>query len=915
MDDRYVSVLLEAPGCQDVRHKTSQSLLPPEATTDRLLQQAGSVAGKRPSEIITPRRSTEALVQGLPRTGASFRASLRQVRPSGPPSDRCVLQGLPQAGASFRASLRCVLQGLPQTGASFRASLRQIRYNDCVYVLHDSCLCVLCTYTPPVSLKQYVSTICNHPSIVDVVIISLLFLRASQRRVIMKTPMTSSIILALVVMANNTSPITIDNSTNASQENTNNDNLMKNLAVDNLKDLMKNAASHTLRDLMKSLAGLGNNQTTTFLQQLFSGSDIRKTKEGLKKSVGDSKVEAGSWESSASLLTRFLQQLMEAKELSTMIVDGLGVNDDFVKPLSRIVKAMSKLIAKQSSESKNFGLFSSAMPRTDKSSIIQNTIEDYSNDGSPPVVSQAVPSDINGEFLQLAKNIFEDEFGSLDSIVHSIAPDSSGILANFSANNTSFWMMMKSTWERVLAYVEEENSLSYFMQLTPVKIIDRIMSLGNDMNLINFLAKKLDPEFGLFLVTEIDPYLGPLRDFESFYNFTKDYGLNGVLDYFRSEKFTFTANTMYRLFQAYLENKISSDLVNQYIELISFNNVELYNFYKSVIQRQNESSSEAESSDTQQRFKRNVLDHIVSSFKFGGLVPEDSLPQSDEPPSETFIRKDYETEETSDYDAGDKSEVLWETLARDYRTEETHDSNPEEKSETKTVSRNGYSYPTSSYRSSGGYGGGGMMYGGSSAGYMSTLDPYVVLGALSLGILLGFLLYRLVNGTRRGRSDIGDGSLSLWLSDIPNQVLPWGTSIERVRREAQNFNKTGEEEFSLPESLRGDVWSTDPLVGHDFLEEDLAEDDIADHLNQLWRVFQETSSPACVHSHLCMKVTNSTTDHLTGRDSSMALLMATVSNMMGVVRSGQLVDHVTNNLVLGNHYICPNPTSCHQYLL
>ncbi|KAK4309130.1 hypothetical protein Pmani_019235 [Petrolisthes manimaculis] len=573
----------------------------------------------------------------------------------------------------------------------------------------------------------------------------------------------------------------------------------------------------------------------------------------------------------AQLFSTLRYQLASTQQLTTFLTTTLGVTEDFIKPLIKILDQVEHFQTQQSS------LWNSKFNKEEKTKNLYENVDKelFTNivEGSSNHLLENQES-INDKFFNHVKNIFAEEFSGLDIVLRESI---NGSVTSSNVTKSNMWELVKSTWQRLLAYIEEENSLETFMQLTPVKIIDRIMNIGDEINLINFLATKLDPDFATFLVSMTECYLGPLKDFDTLYNLTKGYGMNRVVDYFISEKFTSTMDMLSRLVSAYLEDRISADLIKQYIDLISFGNVELYNFYISIMNMNAHNSTTILNTNTTQRVRRDILQHITSTFRLGNPQPEDgNQEQLESKPNNEEMN--FEGEESRYYGQYQPPIIDWAGI----------------------LSRDGY-----------GYGGGGHGGGGGGYGSMSGLDPYIALGALALGLLLGFLLFRLLRGTGNGRRDIGDGSLSLWDSDLPHQILPWGSSVDRMKRQVNDDTQS----FSLPSSLRGDVWSSDPLVTDNFLDDHLDEDDIAHHLNHLWRLYKDTNETACVHSHLCDVMANSTAHHLTGKDSSLPLIMASVSNLMGVVRSGQLVDHVTQTLVLGQPYSCPSPLPyCNQVI-
>ncbi|XP_069169597.1 uncharacterized protein [Procambarus clarkii] len=579
------------------------------------------------------------------------------------------------------------------------------------------------------------------------------------------------------------------------------------------------------------------------------------------------------------VMPMLLQQIGGAAGFKDLISDSLGLHEDFLKPVMKILEGMNKL---GDVSPKSFG----------------NSIKD-GHEGDDEGESDHLASEwtnINHQFLDVVKSALEEELGELPSLLPTTAVGGFKDGGNEDMSPSGVWMLVKSTWQRVLSYMEEENALPSFMQLMPVRIIDRVVNLGDDLNLINFLAKKLDRDFAEFIAEEINPYLGPLKSFDSFYNFTRENGLSGVLDYFRSKNFGYTISAMSRFITAYFDDSFSDDLADQYIAFISFNNTDLYNFYSSLLR--SHKSSGGEDAGPGGRVRREELQKATKEYKFNGY---DFQPKAIQDDSVRDLARD------GGYGGGGQSS------GGGYGG---------------SGGGGGYGGGGGGYGGGGGgyggggggYGGGGGGYGGGGGGYGGgghsqpssgmMIDPSVVLSSVAIGALLGFLLFRLIRGTRRGRRDIGDGSLSLWLSDMPDKVLPWDSSVQRMKRHAQSFNVTGEEEFNLPDSLRGNVWSSDPVVGDDLLEEDLEEDDVADHLNHLWRVYKHSNETACVHYHLCDVMANSTAERLTGRDSSMALLMASMSNLMGVAGSGQLMDDVIQTMVLGAPYTCPTLSHC-----
>ncbi|KAK3861193.1 hypothetical protein Pcinc_032807 [Petrolisthes cinctipes] len=546
-----------------------------------------------------------------------------------------------------------------------------------------------------------------------------------------------------------------------------------------------------------------------------------------------------------SLLLKLIKYLPDGDHLSSSLVDSLGLHQDILKVVSKIINKIKKMKVISSNTSGSGGNFVEN----------NNNIEEENNEAANNKII-----DFNHQFLELIREVLTDEIKELPIFNFSETSRSSKqnstevSTKQTTTTSNNVWMLIKSTWQRILAYVKDENSIETFLQQTPVRIINNIISLGDDLNLINFLAKKLDKDFAEFISQEINPYMGPFQCFDSFYNFTKENGFNNIIDYFSSPNFAHTVSAMSRFISSYFDDNFSEDVADDYIAFISFNNTELYNFYKSLLRSQKSGG----------RVKREEFNKAASSYKFNGY---DFQPQQPKIEDGRQISRD-------------------------------------------TAGYGGHSAASGYGGYSGGYGSGGYgsSYGGSGGYGGAVVDPAVVLSSVGIGALLGFLLFRIIRGTRNGRRDIGDGSLSLWDSDLPDQILPWGSSVDRMKRQVNDDTQS----FSLPSSLRGDVWSSDPLVTDNFLDDHLDEDDIAHHLNHLWRLYKDTNETACIHSHLCDVMANSTAHHLTGKDSSLPLIMASVGKLLGVARSGQLVDEVTSRVVLGTQFSCPGLNHCYH---
>ncbi|KAK3872973.1 hypothetical protein Pcinc_021996 [Petrolisthes cinctipes] len=651
-----------------------------------------------------------------------------------------------------------------------------------------------------------------------------------------------------------------------------------------------------------------------------------------------------------SLLLKLIKYLPDGDHLSSSLVDSLGLHQDILKVVSKIINKIKKMEVISSNTSGSGGNYVEN----------NNNIEEENDEAANNKII-----DFNHQFLELIREVLTDEIKELPIFNFSETSRSSKqnstevSTKQTTTTSNNVWMLIKSTWQRILAYVKDENSLETFLQQTPVRIINNIISLGDDLNLINFLAKKLDKDFAEFISQEINPYMGPFQCFDSFYNFTKENGFNNIIDYFSSPNFAHTVSAMSRFISSYFDDNFSEDVADDYIAFISFNNTELYNFYKSLLRSQKSGG----------RVKREEFNKAASSYKFNGY---DFQPQQPKEEANKKTDRDgghgggggghsgggggggggYGGGHSGGYGGGHGDSYggghsggygggHGDSYGGGHSTSYGggHGGGGGGGGYGGGHGGGGGGGYGGGHSGGGGYGGGGGGYGGghsggyggghssgygggqSSSGYGGgggggyghsggmQVDPAVILSSIALGALLGFLLFRLIRGTGNGRRDIGDGSLSLWDSDLPDQILPWGSSVDRMKRQVNDDTQS----FSLPSSLRGDVWSSDPLVTDNFLDDHLDEDDIAHHLNHLWRLYKDTNETACVHSHLCDVMANSTAHHLTGKDSSLPLIMASVGNLLGVAGSGQLMDDVTSSLVLGKLHTCRSHATCHFY--
>ncbi|XP_068231903.1 uncharacterized protein [Palaemon carinicauda] len=611
------------------------------------------------------------------------------------------------------------------------------------------------------------------------------------------------------------------------------------------------------------------NVLVTATKKNLNNSDIGFKKESLQSTLWQNLEENTDWNLGSVMLSVLQNTLSDTKRVKELVTDRLGLHEDFVKPLMKLRLELDKL---KSSPDR-------------KGSEDDNVKDNVGNDFHSPGLQNddtTEPTDVNWQILNAMKNVFAGELANLSSIpMPKELQLNLGSSMDHNLTTASAWMIVKSTWQRILAYVKEEHSIQRFMQLTPVKIIDRLLSIGDDISIAGFLAQKLHPDFAIFLSDSISPHLGPFKDFDTFYNYAKQYRLDEIIDYLTSPKLANNMNALSKFISAYFDDTFSDEVVDQYITFISLNNTDLYNFYKSIVNNQKTKHAKINKTGRQ---KREEINKAINSFKYDGY---DFVSKKYKPGSENIAERD------SGYGGSGHGDGYGGGHSGGHS--------------------GGYGGGHSGGHS-GGYGGYGGGYGGHGGQSSTTTDPAVLLSSVALGALLGFLLFRLINGSRFfGKRDINDGSLSLLLSDQPEAHVPWGTNAERMKRDvSNNGSRTEEDMFEMPASIRGEVWSNDPFLGVDTEFEEFDGDDMADHLNHLWMVYNETKEAGCVQSHLCDVVVRRTADYLTGKESSIAILLASVSNMMGVERAGQMVDDVVQTMVVGSNYACPVQSHCIQ---
>ncbi|XP_045118995.1 LOW QUALITY PROTEIN: uncharacterized protein LOC123508975 [Portunus trituberculatus] len=570
--------------------------------------------------------------------------------------------------------------------------------------------------------------------------------------------------------------------------------------------------------------------------------DLRDTVASLLRGMSDDGSVMARLRS--SLLPAVIRKLPDPKGVAA----SLGLHEDFLKPVRRILEGMKDL---------------QESPKEDDEAS-QNAID----------------AGVNDKFLGVVRDALREELGGLQvlsSLGSSAGQESAvGLPEALNQTSASVWMLIKTTWARVLSYVKEEHALESFLQLTPVRILDRAISLGDDLSLMSFLAKKLDKDFAEHISRTVTPHLGPLSDIDSLYNFTRQQGAGGLLDYLSSPRLRSTVAAMARFVNAYFDDSFDDRVADDYISFISFNNPELREFYRSLLQGGGEQAG---------REKRDEFNRRTAAYKFNGY--------------------DFQADPAA------------ETSRQLHRDGGGHSGGYDGGGHSDGYGGGGHSGGYGGGDSyggghSGGYGGGGYgsSHGGSGygggggyGGHSSMMIPAVVLSSVALGALLGFLLFRLIRGTARGRRDIGDGSLSLWQSDQP---FGGGDAARAVRAmRSARAAPEGSEGLALDPALRGDVWSSAPLVdGETSTGLPLDEDDVANHLNQLWRAHRGSNSSTCVKSHLCSQLTGPGAAHV-----GMALLLSSTGGLLGVAGSGQLLDDVAGSLAQGQAYSCPTPST------
>lgn len=514
----------------------------------------------------------------------------------------------------------------------------------------------------------------------------------------------------------------------------------------------------------------------------------------------------------------FVQHLPpDLEEVVAVVSGGLGVDKELLRVLMTAVHMVAKSHSKQGAiEERGINMrvgYASFNEREKSEKPIGDTVDD----------TESYEATSTSETISIP-------FLSRDSLnkrqeKHLIPPNA--------------WMIAKSTWQRFMRYMQEEKSSPLFTVLFPVKIIDRIFSLGDKINLVSSLTKKLEPDFALFLASEISPSMGPLKDFESLCNFVRNCRMGEICDYFSSVGQPI--HIMSYLISEFLQGSAADEALSPYIESTSFNNTEL-NFHKADTRFHGKTAT----SDAKDRRKRNALENAVNSYT--GHTPGDF--------QEAWAAPQDLAGAVGEAGGGGGHRLVHPTSTTGFESQEPQFESQERLSDYGNVlSRQGYG--VSGYGASG-YGASGYGASGYGSGYvqdMSVFNPYIIMGSLALGLLLGFVVL----------PAIGDAIFS--------------SVVERVRRDVRDITETGRGEVLFPPSLTS-RWTSDPNAGEDLATgdealspEDIDEDDVVGFLNGLWRVYRDTNESSCVRYHLCGVLANSTARRLTGKDSGVALLM------------------------------------------
>ncbi|XP_069980106.1 uncharacterized protein [Penaeus vannamei] len=539
----------------------------------------------------------------------------------------------------------------------------------------------------------------------------------------------------------------------------------------------------------------------------------------------------------------------DPEEVATVVSEGLDVDEELLRALTQVVDIVTKLDKTHETKEERRMNVEVDYPQFYEKEKSERTID------HPVVDMESDEVTVNSQLLKSAE-IKSSEAISVPSNSHESIKGNQEM--HLTASNV--WFIAQSTWQKIMRYMQDEKSLSLFNLLFPVQIIDHIFSLGDKINLVISLAKKLDPDFSLFLASEITPYLGPLGDFESFCNFGRYCRMGEIYDHLSSVGKRI--HTMSYMISKFIGNSATDEALGHYIESTASNNTEFHMIDIPFHSNKN--------TDAKDRRRRTVQENFVSGFT--GHTPEDYQEVWNAPQDLAGTLSETGSRE------GDV--LIHPTSSTGFEFQEPQFESHELLSQYgNRLSRQGYGVS--------GYGSG---YGGGYVQDMSVFNPYIIMGSLALGLLLGFVVLPV----------IADAMFS--------------SVVERVKRDVQDL--TQRDEVIFPPSLTS-LWTSDPVAGDDFtaVDEDLSpedfeEADIADFLNGLWRIYRDTNESSCVHYHLCGVLANSTTGRLTGKDSGMVILMSSVSSLMGVVGSGQLIDDVTQTVLSGSLYSCPSITSC-----
>lgn len=369
-------------------------------------------------------------------------------------------------------------------------------------------------------------------------------------------------------------------------------------------------------------------------------------------------------------------------------------------------------------------------------------------------------------------------------------------------NIQGYWTLLKPSIQHILSYLEDKYSISEIHQTIPFMLVENFLHFGDQLYLLHFLKKKLDKDFSKFIVEIISKYTRPIDDI---------------------------AKVFRRIRQGEIEN-IMNDLGFHFLAFLKKTENEIagnkHSFPYSA------EHNHRQSRQVFNRYKKNTIrrdDHGYGHDDGGYDHDDDGYGHDDDGYGHGDDGYGHDDDGYGHDDDG-------------YRHDDDgHDSG----------------YSSSSTHGGGGYGGG---YGS------ATLDPYVVLGSLALGSLLGYVLNLIINGTAAIGRDIPDSSFLLWLSDAPNYDSEprvndiGGRSTRDVYGNLINENNPKERE---------DWFNGLSRVEHNILDTHYP----SNKLNNLWRTYKSSDDPLSVRRELCQYLLQDATVEVLAGTSSVAALM------------------------------------------